>query len=561
MSNSTAWGSELGSLQDIQELSIKYAASKKNAWSVTSFRIMKMIRKGLWDDIVDFELDPGIFSTSEEYALCAQLLAFFQKVQDLPIKRDRKAVAWKKFVESEQNCKNVNETFRLLDSGALQLRRGVDELLFAAQRKISRVLGDVPRISDLKFRLGGGAVRQIPKRTAVPSVKLGHAPNCSANCVNLASAVLAELPLYAGLHATSEDSDSWIVPLMVTRGKISFVPKNAKVDRIVVTEPSLNAMIQLSIGDYMFDRLKRVGLDLRDQTLNQRRAREGSLTNALATLDLSSASDSISVELVRHLLPYDWFSLLADARTPTVVAQDGSIVVLEKFSSMGNGYTFPLETLIFWALSSAVCEDEREVTVYGDDIILPSCHYDAVVELLWFCGFKVNPTKSFKQGPFRESCGKDYYLGIDVRPLFLKTTRLTYLDMCLIHNFWVRSYEDELARWVLEKVPDPYRLFGPDGFGDGHLVRRDFTGEAVKRKKGWGGRVFATLMRTTEKIVVNPKVAQILPVYHIYMRSDFEPIEPCLELRRKGEDRDKAARLELAPQLRGYKVVSIYYFG
>jgi hypothetical protein len=136
---------------------------------------------------------------------------------------------------------------------------------------------------------------------------------------------------------------------MIDDGKLEFVPKNAKTFRSTVTEPVLNGLTQLAIGDFLFDRLKRSGLDLRDQTRNQRLALEGSLTGALATLDLSSASDTISRELVYHLLPLEWAHFLGLSRTGHIKYR-GQRYTLEKFSSMGNGYTFPLESLIFGLL-------------------------------------------------------------------------------------------------------------------------------------------------------------------------------------------------------------------
>ena len=190
----------------------------------------------------------------------------------------------------------------------------------------------------------------------------------------------------------------------------------------------------------MRDRLRRFGIDLSSQERNKNLARIGSLTKALATLDLSSASDMISIELVYHLLPIEWVFFLKYFRTP-VVEYQGNRHVLEKFSSMGNGFTFPLESLIFYALAIS-CVEEKElfdcVSVYGDDIIIPVKYYDTLVQVLTCCGFSVNKSKSFKNGPFRESCGGDYYEGIDIRPVYLKD-RLSGFDAFRLHNFFSRN--------------------------------------------------------------------------------------------------------------------------
>jgi hypothetical protein len=55
-----------------------------------------------------------------------------------------------------------------------------------------------------------------------------------------------------------------------------------------------------------------------------------------------------------------------------------------------------------------------KVRVYGDDIIVPVEFTHHVVEMLETFGFRVNLSKSFWTGKFRESCGKEYYDGEDV---------------------------------------------------------------------------------------------------------------------------------------------------
>jgi hypothetical protein len=91
---------------------------------------------------------------------------------------------------------------------------------------------------------------------------------------------------------------------------------------------------------------------------------------------------------------------------------------------MGNGYTFELETLIFVLLSICACDEvgvsSKDVSVYGDDIIIPVEAYDVLKEVLETCGFTINEDKSYHEGPFRESCGEDYFRGINVRPFLVR---------------------------------------------------------------------------------------------------------------------------------------------
>jgi hypothetical protein len=285
----------------------------------------------------------------------------------------------------------------------------------------------------------------------------------------------------------------------------------------------LNTLVQLGIGDYMAARLRKHGVDLSDQTRNQRLAQEGSLTNALATLDLSSASDTIASSLVESLLPYEWWDFLRAFRSGKASTEDG-IVRLEKFSSMGNGFTFPLESLIFYSLAEACCnpEDHRTISVYGDDIIVPSYAVPVLVKVLTSCGFLVNVDKSYFDGPFRESCGKDYLSGIDVRPSYLKDS-LSGQTCFVLHNFYVRTGQPEPASMLLDLLDESLRIFGPDGFGDGHLLGEHIL-KPLNRNRGWGGFTFETFTYKKRKAFYKLGADYVFPAYSIYVKGDSPPL-------------------------------------
>jgi hypothetical protein len=59
--------------------------------------------------------------------------------------------------------------------------------------------------------------------------------------------------------------------------------------------------------------------------------------------------------------------------------------------------------------------------VFGDDIVVLKEAYRETVRLLNLLGFQVNEQKSFSEGPFRESCGGDYFNGHQVRGVYLKS--------------------------------------------------------------------------------------------------------------------------------------------
>lgn len=483
-----------------------------------------------------------------------QIGGLFEKSQDLDLGIDKKGVALSKWLESEAKCSESNGLFRALHQGGFQFRPVVDGVFYAASLKIADVLGEVPPISDLKLRFGPGATTSLTRRKASPRYKLGDTKSCSEGLLNVLSDVRESMPLWM----YSEDGTP--LPVTVSPSKIAFVPKSAKTDRAIAVEPSLNVMVQLGFGDVISDRLRRrTGIDIRDQGRNQALAREGSITGDLATLDLSSASDLISVGLVKSLLPDEWFDALDNCRSRRALL-DGEIVELSKFCSMGNGFTFPLETVIFYCLMRAAAEAMgfekgrlHKVSAYGDDIIVPCdsrSHFDFYKEILVAAGFQLNTEKSFFEGPFRESCGKDYFRGIDVRPLFIKD-RLTYSDIFRCHNYYRRNLDDEVADFLLSVVPDPLRIYGPDGYGDGHLIVKDplAFAKAHMRKRGWGGYTFETFSLKGRKSFRPSPGDYVYPSYCVYISEG------------KSENPHVSRGVDFAvdlPGTRGYKRIKIY---
>lgn len=476
--------------------------------------------------LLDFEFlcshepDYALLSTFD--SLCSrQVTALFSKRSDVPLKIDRREAAVRKFLESEDLCRMTNAAFDARNRGEFSFLLGVEPCLFRAQRKISSILGDVPSLSDLRIRFGPGATTQVKKTKAHPRRKLSCELACSEDMVQVLPEALEELPLWVSTYDASVNADTISLPVEIHPGKLVFVPKNAKTDRPVVVEPSLNTMFQAGIGDYIAERLRSRGIDIRDQSRNQRLAREGSITGSLATLDLSSASDTISKGLVLDLLPIDWVDFLSGFRTGKIVFQ-GVCLQQEKFSSMGNGFTFPLETLIFYALACACVEesDQHLVSVYGDDIIVPSYAYASLCDLLRVVGFVPNPAKSFSSGPFRESCGHDYIRGINIRPCFVKGP-LAGFDVFRLHNFFVRSGDPESASFLAQFVGPQIRIWGPDGYGDGHLLG-DHQLRPHGRSLGWSGYTFDTFtFRSVKELAVLPG-DRIYPFYSTYVRESSD---------------------------------------
>lgn len=204
------------------------------------------------------------------------------------------------------------------------------------------------------------------------------------------------------------------------------VHKNAMTDRTIFKESGITTWFQKSIGTSIRRRLCRHGYDLNSTSRGQEIARHGSITGQSATVDFENASNTIARLMIREsVTDHVWYTLLDSCRTPSYSLDKGKTVNrFEMFSSMGNGYTFELESLIFVAAAEAVHDylglDYGFISVHGDDITIDSKAYDLYQHFCNFLGFKVNNRKSFSTGYFRESCGSYFYAGLDVKPYFLK---------------------------------------------------------------------------------------------------------------------------------------------
>ena len=388
-------------------------------------------------------------------------------------------VAMEKFLKTETRCHQVNFMFThpsLIPHDAMVL-------LSRARREVKRILGKfclddiVPFLSH-----GPGATFGTRKDRGHPWYKFGDLkPTVTGECLALHNHFIKYCELWGNIH-----NENGIIPLIVSGSKVTTVPKDARSDRIIAIEPLLNMFYQKGIGGLMRSRLKRSGCDLNDQSANQCFAKIGSIDNSLATIDLSSASDSVSRGLVEFLLPPDWLQFLNATRSNYTTAF-GERIFLQKYSSMGNGFTFELESLIFLALCRAVNRNSTEnvISIYGDDIIVHRSMASKVISLLQTCGFTTNVEKTFTDGPFRESCGKHYFLGHDVTPLYVKADihtqdrYLWYLNS--IRRFAHRllgvgygcdSRLQSLYFVIYSKLDPKYRSLSiPEGFGDGGVVR------------------------------------------------------------------------------------------
>lgn len=242
---------------------------------------------------------------------------------------------------------------------------------------------------------------------------------------------------------------------IVDGNRVTFVPKTRDISRLICIEPSLNMYAQLGVKQILERRLKSYyGIDLvSQQRKNRELARLGSKydrKNSSVTIDLSSASDSMSLTMLREVLPASVMTFLESLRSPIATLPNGCKVELAMVSTMGNGFTFPLQTILFSAVVVAAARVyERPLQfpygnrlgnfgVNGDDIICEKSISRGVLTLLRILGFEVNRDKTFLEGPFRESCGGDFHRGREVRGFYLKSLETPQLRYAAINglNLW-----------------------------------------------------------------------------------------------------------------------------
>lgn len=236
---------------------------------------------------------------------------------------------------------------------------------------------------------------------------------------------------YLSIGSKDLERDLFLLPpAQESPSRVIPVPKTAKGPRIIAAEPVYNQFVQQGLTAMFVEWMyTHPVVSYEFQEPNQRLARRGSIDGSVATIDLSEASDRVSLALVKTLFRDHAFLLNAilSCRTQRAELPDGNSIALRKFASMGSALTFPLETIIFSVIAymgvkrSGMSVKEAIMNgllrVYGDDIIVPIDAVDETVSLLQAFGLVVNSDKSYWTGRFRESCGGDYYAGFQVNPV------------------------------------------------------------------------------------------------------------------------------------------------
>lgn len=382
-------------------------------------------------DLLSFD----VTDDKEKVRTVLQLEAMFKKNTAFTDPVTSRLAALISFEEGERLCQETNDR---LDNFVDWPYDGGDEnpipseayiLVGKMQRFIERTLGDFSdflRFIPKGIRVTAGATVTRNRKVALPFLKISKKPVCTPGALPYLDA-LSRTYGYGSLAAR-----------LISVNRVEFVPKSWKTDRTIACEAEGNMFLQLAFDKFCKRRLKRQGINLHCQTRNQELARLGSFDTedySYATIDLSMASDTLAYNAVSLLLPKDWFGFLRSVRS-----QYGALYPLRretyaKFSSMGNGATFALETLVFAAACYAV--GAKSYVVYGDDIVIEQHLAKPLVALLAFIGFVPNESKSFTKGLFRESCGTHWFSGSLVTPRYIREIDKRRTTLCHLVNTMV----------------------------------------------------------------------------------------------------------------------------
>jgi len=448
--------------------------------------------------LASLKIDPHDYNCVVDFERDRAAVEFLRKFRGLPGTTDasRREAALAKAQEAEDACRQTNE--RVLDwTLGAGFPAGLEATIRRAQLKIAFVLGEYDLEKHLSAcRWGPGADADNSRPYVSSYHKFKGSLSGTLGIAGYLASFLAGNKLWSTWLSGHEDVGIF-TPLFrrLMGNRYTTVPKQALNDRSICIEPGANIFLQLGLGSVIRRLLKRVGINLNSQEWNQWMAWWASQDGYWATIDLTAASDSIAWRLIQLLfLPpvsdnpeterkfrnlRTWYRVLDDLRSKFTNYGDNKTPLWKlnhKWSSMGNGYTFELETLVFWALSSAAAEQEGGTcaAVYGDDIIVDKYSFAKVVEVLGHCGFSTNTRKSFNSSYFRESCGMDAFNG-----KILSTYRLETLDNIsdtyALHNGLRRLGLNQSASIVLRAIPKGLRCFGPSEAGDSVLHNPDHS--------------------------------------------------------------------------------------
>lgn len=448
-------------------------------------RCASLLRAGDYRQLVEMSVDPRTYDDAYAFARDYAAISFLRKCADLPTGIDTGAAAIATWYTAESECYRTNERLSPFVYGSPEDER-LQQFVLRLKRRVEEAIGHrPPPLGDPVFG-PGATISDRSLQTTLPD-KLSSVPTLYHD----SWPILFDVVFSAwgeSLTATADGLYRDRSPQYVSGNVFFTVQKDATTDRGCAKEASLNAAFQRRRGIDLSNALQaNLGICLAHlPELHSKLACEGSLTGEICTIDLRTASDTQAYNLIKLALPGPWFDALECLRARKTLMPDTGWVKLEKFSSMGNGFTFELETIVFRAIVMAAIDVEagydapRRVSVFGDDIVVDTKYSSVVMSALQWCGLTPNTRKTFTTGKFRESCGGDFFNGVAVKPFKLKElpsapqhwigiangirarTRFFACDSFLTHRSVPRSWH-----YCLDRLPrELKKLRGPVELGD-----------------------------------------------------------------------------------------------
>lgn len=392
-----------------------------------------------------------------------QIVEFLKKYsfeKDLYSRQEIEDMSVKKFMDNQ----------RRLDNHELRLDGPVREIVFRCRGWIDSVLLDY----DLDEHL---EACYFPKKASVGTSRKNATlsqrwhEGLTGSCEHIEWFSKVYMPWHGHCEAYDashpESGPKALSELRcVNELQATLVNKTFKSLRMIVPNTALGGLYSNGLGVVLVQRLKDSGYDVKVlPDVHKKLAQVASRTGDSATVDQSLASDNITTELVELLFPFRWAKALMKGRIGTLVV-NGDRIETKTMSTMGIGFTFPLQMLVFLGLTHACLSLYQEsvgkvrnprISVFGDDLICPVEIKTLLTETFSQLGLVFNEDKSFWIGPFRESCGGDYYRGLDVRPAYLPRWEGKPRKR-LVEAYLYKSFNAVKRRWDVEELPSVFRF-------------------------------------------------------------------------------------------------------
>lgn len=485
-----------------------------------SLTVWLLLEHNQFEDYLALDINPEWYDDPHAFSDDYLVTEMLRKSVAQNTTYDLEQVAYAKWIEAEELCRSTNERLESWVFSGIPPEPKVARIIGLAVDLCHKILGSVTKATLQKIEefmdFGPGATTSVGG-----AITRGRK---FTNPLPTTTSALLSFGMFCLPHMWKSNVQGFSVQ---EHNRLTFVPKNARTHRAITIENDLNIFVQKGIGRMIRQRLSNIGVNLDNQWRFHHKLVAQATSLGLSTIDLSSASDTLSFQTVKLFIPDDWFDLLTWAR-PEKTEYKGTLHNLEKFSGMGNGYTFELETLIFWCLLEATrrfigCSNY--VSAFGDDMICSNDVHQHVLTTLDYLGFKVNQEKTFGSGRFHESCGCDYFDNVPVRPFYLRWGDFNVEKELYLYQYCnrIRRYASNrnhgtscdarfLPAWLtcITKIAADRRFYVPDwDYESGGIVgnfdeavpclERHSDWHENARRNGWCGYRFTTLHRRPVK--------------------------------------------------------------